>query len=402
MLKRLLLIIVPIAILAGWYISRKSAPPQVAFARVSRETLISTLNTNGKVEPIEWSAIRAETAGAVEKVNVQKGQSVVKGQLLVELESGQARGELASAQAKIAEANAERQVLSTGGRSTELAEIESGLAAARASLVTARREFEATERLVAKQAATASDLNTTREAVQKLELQIQSYERRRTALVAPTDRAIADARVKDAESQANSASHRIELSQIRSPLSGTLYQFDIRQGSYLNPGDLVGSVGRLDKLRVIVYVDEPDLGRVAKGMAVTITWDALPGRRWKGVVEKTPTQVVPLGTRQVGEVNCIIDNPEGTLIPGTNINAEIVSQVVENALTIPKEAMRREGPVTGVLKLQGDRTVWQPIKTGATSVNRIQVLEGLTDSDAVALPVDRPLKSNEQVKPIFR
>src|SRR6185369_13093822 len=101
--------------------------------------------------------------------------------------------------------------------------------------------------------------------------------------------------------------------------------------------------------------------------------DALPGRHWRGVVEKTPTQIVPLGTRQVGEVNCIIDNPDHTLIPGTNINAEIVSQVVENALTIPKETMRREGSQTGVFKLVGDRIVWQPVKTAAASVNRIQI-----------------------------
>ena len=401
MLKRLLLILVPVAILAAWLISRSGDAPQISFARVLRETLISTLNTNGKVEPIEWSAIRSETAGAVDKVNVVKGQAVATGQLLVELDAGPARDDLASAQAKIAQANAERQVLSTGGRSTEIAEIESGLAAARASLVSARRELEATERLVAKQAATSGDLNAAREAVQKLELQIQSYERRRNALVAPTDRTIADARVRDMQALAAAASRRIELSQIRSPLSGTLYQFDIRNGAYLNPGDLVGSVGRLDKVRVIVYVDEPDLGRVAKGMAVTISWDALPGRHWKGVVEKTPTQIVPLGTRQVGEVNCIIDNPEGTLIPGTNINAEITSQVVESALTIPKEVMRREGTQAGVFKLQGDRIVWQPVKTGATSVNRVQVLEGLNDGDAVALPVDRPLTSNTQVKPIF-
>ena len=401
MLKRLLLILVPVALVAAWWLSRRGDVPEVSFTRTSRETLISTLNTNGKVEPIEWSAIRSETAGAVDKVNVVKGQAVATGQLLVELDAGQTRGELASAQAKIAQANAERQVLSGGGRSTEIAEIESGLAAVRASLVSARRELDATERLVAKQAATSSDLNNAREAVQKFELQIQSYDRRRSALVAPTDRTIADARVNDMQAMADAAGRRIELSQIRSPLAGILYQFDIRKGAYLNPGDLVGSVGRLDKVRVIVYVDEPDLGRVSKNMAVTISWDALPGRHWKGVVEKTPTQVVPLGTRQVGEVNCIIDNPEATLIPGTNINAEIVSQVVDNALTIPKEVMRREGAQTGVFKLQGDRLVWQPVKTGASSVNRIQIVEGLNDKDAVALPVDKPLISNERVKPIF-
>jgi HlyD family secretion protein len=402
LLKRLLLIFVPVAILLVGVISRKSALPEVPFTRVTRETITSTLNTNGKVEPIEWTSIRSETAGAVDKVYVQKGQAVQKGQLLVELDAGQAKAELAGAQARIAQAQAERQVLTTGGRSIEIAEIESGLAAARANLANARREFEVTQRLVAKQAATTSDLNAAREAVQRAELQIQSYERRRSALVTVNDRTIADARVRDAQALAEAASRRIELSEIRSPMSGILYQLDIRQGAYLNPGDLVGSVGRLNQLRVVVYVDEPDLGRVAKAMPVTITWDALAGRQWKGTVEKLPTQIVPLGTRQVGEVICVIENPDLTLVPGTNVNAEIRSQVVENALAIPKEAIRREGTQSGVLELQDKRVVWHPVKLGTASVSRVQVIEGLSEGDFVAMPVDRPLKTNDAVRPQYR
>ena len=91
-------------------------------------------------------------------------------------------------------------------------------------------------------------------------------------------------------------------SVVRAPIAGTVYQFDLKPGAYLNAGDLVASIGQLDRVRVKVFVDEPDLGRVKRGMPVGITWDAMPGRQWKGVVDKTPTQIVALGTRQVGEV----------------------------------------------------------------------------------------------------
>ena len=56
---------------------------------------------------------------------------------------------------------------------------------------------------------------------------------------------------------------------------------------------------------------------------MTITWDALPGHQWKGEVDKLPTQIVPLGTRQVGEVGCVIENPDRDLLPNANINADI-------------------------------------------------------------------------------
>jgi RND family efflux transporter MFP subunit len=184
-------------------------------------------------------------------------------------------------------------------------------------------------------------------------------------------------------------------------MTGVLYAFDVKPGAYLNPGDTVGAVGRIDQVRVTVYVDEPELGRVAAGMPVTITWDALPGRSWKGTVERTPTQVVALGSRQVGEVTVIVENPGHTLIPGTNINAEIRSSVAQNALCVPKEVLRRRGSVSGVFKLVDGKIRWQPVKLGISSIAKFQVLQGLADGDAVALPVDNPLKDGDPVRPIF-
>jgi HlyD family secretion protein len=400
-LKRLLLLLIPVAILLVWLFTRRQAPPEVGFTKVTRETIESNLKTNGKVEPIEWAAVRAERAGTVLKIDTERGRPVTKGQLLVELDSADARIELSSAQARVSEAKAEIQGLAGGGRPVDLSEIESGINKARADLAVAQREYASLQRLIAKNAATTQELNTARENVDRINMQLQALESRRSSLVSKVDRSAAEARLHEAESTASAAAHRIELGQIRSPMTGIVYQFDLKSGAYLNPGDLVASVGRLNQVRVLVYVDEPELGRVEKGMPVTITWDAMPDRQWAGRVDKVPTQVMPLGTRQVGEVACTIENPDLTLIPGTNVNAEIHSKIVKSALTIPKEALRREGAQTGVLKLNGDRVEWRKVKLGASSITRAQVLEGLSEGDLIALPVDRPLKSGDRVQPVF-
>ena len=151
-----------------------------------------------------------------------------------------------------------------------------------------------------------------------------------------------------------------------------------------------------------VYVDEPELGRVARGMPVAITWDAMPGRRWSGVVDKMPTQIVALGTRQVGEVICVIQNPDLLLLPATNINAEIVSQVVENGLVIPKEAIRKENNQVGVYALRGENVEWRPIQLGASSVTRAVVLEGLVAGDSIALASEVPLHNGARVQVVER
>jgi len=182
-------------------------------------------------------------------------------------------------------------------------------------------------------------------------------------------------------------------------MAGTLYGREVRSGSYVNPGDLIANIGRLEQLRVKVYVDEPELGRVAEGQPVTITWDALPGRQWHGRVQKKPVSIQALGSRQVGEVICLIDNDGRALIPGTNVNAEIRTAVVDNALVIPKEALRHDAQGDYVLILKGNAVERRSVRQGIASITQAQIAEGLAESDSVALPGDVPLKSGDSVTP---
>jgi len=150
-----------------------------------------------------------------------------------------------------------------------------------------------------------------------------------------------------------------------------VYGREVRQGSYVKPGDLIANVGRMNQLRVRVYVDEPELGRVAEGQPVTITWDALPGRQWDGRVERMPAAIQALGSRQVGEVICSIANPGGDLIPGTNVNAEIRTGVAEGALTIPKEALRHDPQGDYVYVLRDGAIERRAVKKGIASLTQV-------------------------------
>ncbi|HXP89085.1 MAG TPA: efflux RND transporter periplasmic adaptor subunit [Bryobacteraceae bacterium] len=382
--------------LDGW----RRQPPEISFARATRETIASTVPTNGKVEPIEWATARAARQGPVQEILVQRGQKVNEGDVLIAIDSADSQAELSAAQARVVQIQAELETLSKGGRATDLAEISSGLERARLDLKVAQNEYDTLLRLQARQAATPLETAAAKEKVDRARLQIESLQQRKAALVAVPDRTSAEARLHDAQAAAELAQSRISQSVVRAPLSGTVYQFDLKRGAYVNAGDVIASIGRLDRVHVTVYVDEPDLGRVAKGMPASITWDALPGRVWKGTVDRTASQIVALGSRQVGEVACLIENPDMDLLPGTNVNVEIRSHTVENAVTIPKEAVRRESGQTGVFSLNGDRLAWRKITQGVNNTTRVQVSE-LGEGDAVALPSERTLKQGMQVQPVF-
>ena len=344
----LIFVVVVLAAIIVWGVSRKAAPPEVPFARTSRETIVSTIPTNGKVEPIEWATARAGRAGAVQKIFVHRGQTVRAGDPLVALDTSQVAASVAAAGARVKEAQAQQTVIREGGRAADVAEIDGSLARAQLDLETAQRDSDALQRLEARQAATRKEVQDAQERVKQAQLQIQSLQRRRAALVTQPDRTAAEARVHEAQASEEIARNNLALSVVRAPVPGTVYQFDLTLGAFLQVGDLVANIGRLDRVRVKVYVDEPDLGRMGIGMPVTITWDALPGRRWKGVVDRLPTEVAPLGTRQVGEVGCAIDNPDHDLVPGTNVNAEIQSKVVENAPLITHFNLFRTAEINGV------------------------------------------------------
>jgi HlyD family secretion protein len=398
-LKKVLvtLLLAGVAAVIVWGVLRKGDPPKVSFARVKRQTLVSTLPTNGKVEPWLWQAVRAETGGVVSSAPVEEGQTVAAGAVMAGITDAALQAETEAAQAKLNEARANLATQEAGGKPAEFTDIDNSLARARFDLAQAQKVLASLERLVAQHASTQQEADAAHEKVQQSELEIAGLEKRRRSLTSPTEVAAARARVGDAETALALARKRAELSVVRAPMAGVVYGREVRQGSYLNAGDLVANVGRMDRLRVRVYVDEPELGRVAVGQPVTITWDALPGRQWHGEVDKKPVTVEALGSRQVGEVVCSIGNEGRALIPGTNVNAEIRTAVVENALVIPKETLRHDAQGDYVLALKGGAVERRAVRKGASNIAMVQVLEGLTDGDAVALPSEAPLKAGDRV-----
>ncbi|HEY2015470.1 MAG TPA: efflux RND transporter periplasmic adaptor subunit [Bryobacteraceae bacterium] len=402
-MKKLLLLLLAVAVAAvGWAILRKNEPPRINFTHVKRQTLVSNLPTNGKVEPFEWQSVRAETTGLVSRVDVHEGQTVPKGAVLAGMSDPTLQADIEAADAKVAEAQANLTAAEAGGRPAEFTEIENSLARARLQLQQETTDYQALKRLAEKQAATSFEVKTAQDKIHQSELAIAGLEKRRTSLVGATEVAAAKARLRDANVALDLARRRAALSVVRTPIAGVVYGLAIRPGAYLNTGDLVANVGRMDRLRVRVYVDEPELGRISEGQPVTITWQALPGRKWQGTVERKPTSIQALGSRQVGEVLCTIENPGRDLVPGTNVDAEIRTAVVDNALVIPRETLRHDAAGDYVFVLQDASIARRPVKTATSSVTLVQVTEGLSDSDLVAMPSDTPLKSGDRVTPVVQ
>jgi HlyD family secretion protein len=180
-----------------------------------------------------------------------------------------------------------------------------------------------------------------------------------------------------------------------------VYSLPVREGAFVNTGDLLVQVADLHKIRARAFVDEPEIGKLQPGQLVEITWDALPGRVWRGTIETLPTTVVQHGTRMVGEVTCVVQNDDLKLLPNTNVSVAIITTRQQNALTVPREAIHQDGEGQYVFEVVNGELKRRNVKTSVSNLTRVEVTSGLSDNAVIALGAlnMQSLKSGMAVKP---
>jgi len=403
-MKKVALALILLASLAAAYLYfAQAAPPRVSYVQPSRGLLVSYVATNGRVDPVEDYEVFSAAAGQVLKVVVTEGDRVAKGSLLATIENAAAFAGLEQARARLEAARAELASIERGGSPKEIADLKHQIGSAERGRDKALREVTAIERLVGKQAATGSDLTGAETELANREAEVESLRKKLNLGAAPERKDAALARVREAESVVALAGEQVSSSVIRSPADGVLYSLDLREGSFLTPGTRVARVGNVDRVRIVVFVDEPELGRIRLGSAVKITADAYPNRIWEGKIDRLPTEIVSLETRRVGEVWCSIDNSGGELIPNLTVSIQLESGVAENALTLPREAVAHDSGQPFVWVLGEDKTAEKrPVELGIQNAARTQITNGLDGSEQVLLEDSAALTAGSRVIPVER
>jgi len=399
-LKRIVLTIAGLGLIAALVLySRRSEPVESPAARATRVSLVQWLSTNGKVEALKNHAVHVRAPTVVLGVPVREGDEVRKGQPLATVDDTTAREALARAQAQLQVAKTDQGLVERGGSAAALAEIDASIRRARLDKETVQKEVATLERLVERQAAPRVELEAQQRRLRAIDAELAELERKRNSLLGPEDRQRVLARIREAETAVSQAVEGVRRMEIRAPASGVLYSLALRPGAFYNAGDLIAQIGIIDTVRVRVLVDEPEIGRVAVGQPVRITWDGLPGRSWEGAVERLPSVVETVGARSVGEVLCTIENPGRRLLPNVTVNVQIKTASSEGALAIPRAAVQRESGETFVLVPDGSGIVARrPVRLGIQDPNRVEVLEGLTDGQIVLMPGERAVTPGDEVR----
>jgi HlyD family secretion protein len=381
-LTGIVLAVVALAILAIRTFTRNAV--EVKASEVTHQNLLKTTPTNGRVEPIEPFQAHAQTPGVVTKLYVQIGQKVKKGDLLLKMEDADAVSRLATANASLSTAQATSHDLQQGGSQEERLSIASDLNRAQQQKQQAETALAALHQLEQKGAASASEVAAAQQRLQSANATLLAIQQRQTDRYSATDRSKVQAQLSDARASVAAAQNSVGNANIRSPLNGTVYSIPVTAYDFVQVGQSLMDVADLNRIQVRAYFDEPEIGKLAVGQAVKITWDAKPNETWHGHISRVPSTVIVYGTRNVGECIITVDDAQGDLLPNTNVIVTVTTSQRFNVLTVPREALHTEGG-DFVYRIVQDRLVRTPVKIGITNLTRVEILGGLSEKDTVAL-----------------
>ncbi len=366
--------------------SCSDSAPAVAAVKPVRRDLVSYLTTNGRLRLPDPTAVHAATSGRVAELRVRQGTRVRAGEVVARLADSGERSRRSQAQAKLDAARAELASFERGPAPAERADLQARLASARAESKRLRAAIERVKRLIDRQAAARSELDELQAAADAARFDGESLEAKLHGPVSEERRRALAAAVREAESALRQADERVDALAIRAPKAGAVYSLTVENGDYVGAGESIAQIGSPQRLRAAIFIDEPELGRVARGGKALLSADAYPGASWPCAVENLALEVIELETRRVGEVFCIVENPDGRLIPNLTVSVRIETGVADNALSIPRSAVGRERGESFVWIAAGGKASRRAVALGLQGPDFVEVAAGLDGSEIVLLP----------------
>ncbi len=370
----LVLIVLGGAAGAGWYYFFGQAQAHVApnTVTVGRGDIETTVLASGVLEASSLVSVGAEVSGTIKAVHVALGDTVKRGDLLVEIDSLNQENAVKSAEAALAGIEAQKR------------NQQANLTKAAASL--ARQQQLSANNLVSQ-----TDLETAQVAVQQAQAQIDQL----------------DAQLAQAELTVDSAKLDLSRTQINAPNDGTIVSLSVSEGQTLNANSstpTVAKIANLDTMVIRAEISEADVVKVAAGQRVYFTILGEPDNQIEEElreVEPAPTSISSDTTSSGSAVyyNGLFEvpNPDHKLRISMTASVTIVLDEARNVLTLPATLVSRRGPdgaaMVMVYDQQSEESRPARVEVGLSNNITAEIKSGLNEGDLVVNSTGAQLSS---------
>ncbi len=352
-------------------------------ATVERGNIVATVSAAGNISAPEDAKLAFQTTGRVAKVNVQVGDPVKPGELLMQLDTTDLELALQSAQANLAsaQANYDAAQAKNATNADQLIVAKAQLDKVTAALQQAQAAYD--------KVAWRSDIGmlpqslALQQATDDYKSALATY-KMTAATINDTALKQAQAALDGAKVAVDEAQHNLDKAKIVAPFDGVVAAVNYRVGDSAGANTAV-EIANLSTLQVNATLSELDIVKVKVGQTAPMTLDALPGKTYTAQV----TEVDPVGTVTQGVVNYLITlkvtNNDGAIKPGMTANLSIATARRENVLLVPTRAVHAQGNRKIVTVLYKGQEIAVPIETGLANDQFIEVTQGLKPGDQVVL-----------------
>lgn len=339
----------------------KHGKMELIMTKTGRSSIENSVTATGTVEPVVKVEVGTQVSGIIDRIYVDFNSEVTKGQLIAEMDKVNLQAELISKEADLASSKTEFEYQ--------------------------EKNYARSKVLHDKQLISDTDYET---ATYNYEKAKSSYDRNRSDMI--------------------KVRRNLEYAIITSPIDGVVINRAVEEGQTVAAGfstpTLFTIANDLTQMRVIADVDEADIGQVEEGQNVQFTVDAYPNDVFEGKVTQVRLEATTTSNVVTYEVVISAYNPDLKLKPGLTANVTIYTLERPNVLTVPSKSLRfvPDEEILASMDLTvedpmieapaGKRVVWQRIgntlkpkiiTVGTSSLNVVEVVEGLNDGDEIVL-----------------
>ena len=281
---------------------------------VTEGTFTTTVEAKGQLKPISSSVVSPSVDGTVDSINVQAGQSVNEGDVLMTIKNDELDRNVAEAQRAVAAAQedlANAQKAAAAAQATPTTDVDGASAAAGIS-------------------AASADTNA----------------------VSAAQRSLASAQANLDQANAKAASRTVTA-----PSSGSIVELNAKVGATVTGGMIMGEsdtsggkqcmqIADLSKMKVTVQVGEKDIAKIAVGQSANVTYPAFPDIVSQGTVTAIASvansDAANGGGSVTFNVDILIEAPDARLKPGMTAEVSVVTEQLDDVVMVPTMALMTE------------------------------------------------------------
>jgi len=361
--------------LLAWKALPFGAEP-VSTVAVTRADIESSVTALGTLQPRRYVDVGAQASGQIQKLHVEVGDSVRKGQLLVEIDPSTQQARLDAGRFSIDNLKAQ-------------------LAEQRAQYLLAQQQLKRQRDLAAAGATRDEDVQTAAAQLKVTQARIEMFQ----------------AQIRQAHASLRSDEAELGYTRIYAPMDGTVVAVDAREGQTLNAQQqtpLILRIAKLSPMTVWAQVSEADIGKVKPGMTAYFTTLAGGKRRWTSTVRQIlPIPPKPLDQTSQGggsptsatagttgaqvvqyTVLLDVDNPDGALMAEMTTQVFFVAGQASQVLTAPLAALDDagdEGLRLAQVFTRDGKIEQRKVRTGLSDRLRVQILDGLAEGEQLVI-----------------